>query len=78
MPGANRSSRTMPTGHDDDARLLMLATAAVDAIEARLMRGEAAETVVASVVNEAFALTTDPAVVDRVVATVLDIIAGGG
>jgi hypothetical protein len=56
----------------------MLATAAVDAIEARLMRGETAETVVASVVNETFALTTDPAVVDRVVTTVLDIIARGG
>ena len=77
MPGANRSSRTMPTGHDD-ALLLMLATAAVDAIEARLMRGEPAETVVASVVNEAFALTTDPAVVDRVVAAVLEIVARGG
>jgi hypothetical protein len=86
----------------DDARLRALATVAVDAIEARIARGEAADSVVVSVLTEAFGggtgrydldrvpertlpddervltLMTDPVVVDRVVATVLDIIAIDG
>jgi hypothetical protein len=82
----------------DDARLRALATVAVDAIAARIERGEAVDAVVVSVLTEAFgggtgrhdldrapdsadgdddkvpALLTDPAVVDRVTTTVLEII----
>jgi hypothetical protein len=74
----------------DDARVLALATVAVDAIEARVARGEAADSVVVNVLTEAFgggtgrdaermvALVTDPAVVGRVVAAVMNIIATDG
>jgi hypothetical protein len=106
--GANESLAGMPTAHDassheaDDARLRALATVAVDAIEARVARGEAADSVVVTVLTEAFgggtgrddpdrvpdrtvpddervvALVTDPAVVGRVVAAVMNIIATDG
>lgn len=89
--GANESLADIPTAHDaschevDDARLRALATVAVDAIEARVARGEAAGSVVVSVLTEAFgggtgrvALVTDPAVVGRIVAAVMTIIATDG
>ena len=84
--GANEWLADMPTVHEvDDARLWALATVAVDAIEARVARGEAADSVVVSVLTEAFAggtgrdaLVTDPAVVGRIVAAVLNIIATDG
>jgi hypothetical protein len=85
----------------DDARLLSLASVAVDAIEDGIARGGVPGEVVASVLEKAFtggtgredlarvplatagaseraeALVADPDVIDRVVATVLDIIAAG-
>jgi hypothetical protein len=58
--GANELLADIPTAHDasrhevDDARLRALATVAIDAIEARVARGESAGSVVVSVLAEAF------------------------